>query len=184
MGHAQQAGRHELEHQHEHDQHQHDQRQHDHQHESGQGRGQGQRQGETVPARRGRRCPGRAPTSALLLCGLLGWTIAGWGGPARAISPEAGQPPTARLPGLAAARPEPADPLYFVTISDGVRAFSDTQALRPLEGDPRVVLSTFRHRRIKVIHYTAPLRSAQNDMVLNFDAPGAGRAIVSVELEF
>jgi hypothetical protein len=99
-----------------------------------------------------------------------------------AIQPEPSPPP--RLPGLGAAHAEPADPFYFMALSDQLGSVHREVPVRPLASEPRVVLSGFRHRRIKVIHYATPLRVAQNEMTLNLDAPGAGNAIVSLELEF
>ena len=102
---------------------------------------------------------------------------------ADAVTP--GSAPSVVLPGVAAtATIEPADPLYFINLSHGLQPAVNADVLRAPRGETRIVLSGFRNRSVKVIHYTAPLRVAQNDMVITLDAPGAGRAIVSLELEF
>jgi hypothetical protein len=103
-----------------------------------------------------------------------------------AISPEPAAP-SAALPGIAQRHAEPGDPLYYFSAPAPPRAvepvaFGPTPQL--LVDPPPSFIGGFRSRRIKVIHYATPLRVAQNDMVLNLDAPGAGNAIISLELEF
>jgi hypothetical protein len=106
--------------------------------------------------------------------------------PAVAISPE----PDARsatLPGIGHGHTEPGDPLYYFSAPAPPHAappvvFGPTPQL--LVAPPPSIIGGFRSRRIKVIHYATPLRVAQNDMVINLDAPGAGNAIISLELEF
>ena len=41
-----------------------------------------------------------------------------------------------------------------------------------------------RKRPLKVLDYSAPIRTRQGDLTLNLEAPGAGRAILSLGLEF
>lgn len=79
----------------------------------------------------------------------------------------------------------PGDPLYFIRLSTSHAPTLAVDALRPsAAGADGRIWGGFVNRRIKVIHYTAPIRLNQNDMVLNLDAPGAGRAILSLELKF
>lgn len=40
------------------------------------------------------------------------------------------------------------------------------------------------HRSLKVLDYSTPIRTRQGDLTLNLEAPGAGRAILSLGLEF
>jgi hypothetical protein len=40
------------------------------------------------------------------------------------------------------------------------------------------------HRSLKVLDYSTPIRTRQGDLTLNLEAPGAGRAILSLGVEF
>ena len=40
------------------------------------------------------------------------------------------------------------------------------------------------HRALKVLDYSTPIRTRQGDLTLNLEAPGAGRAILSLGVEF
>lgn len=103
--------------------------------------------------------------------------------PAAAISPDSASP--ARIPGLAPpADVEPGDPFYLFAGTRGSDSNDTLDLRRSSLAEARFVHFGFRNRQIKVIHYATPLRVAQNDMTLKLDAPGAGRAIVSFELEF
>jgi len=115
--------------------------------------------------------------------GLLALTGAA---PAVAITPETS--PAQAAPGPVAQTAEPAVPAHFLTLSDGygddLEPIAERRALQLAPAPPGLFLGGFRSRRIKVIHYATPIRVNQNEMMLNLDAPGAGRAIISLELKF
>lgn len=79
---------------------------------------------------------------------------------------------------------EPGDPLYLFSMSGRSPVTVDLDLMRGALTDVRHVNFGFRNRQLKVIHYTAPLRVAQQNMTIKLDAPGAGRTIVGVELVF
>ena len=102
---------------------------------------------------------------------------------ALALGPEEGGPPAP--PGIGDLRPgAPAESRYLPALPSAPESVVAADLTRTATLADQRVWGGFSDRRIKAIHYAAAFRVNQSEMRLNFDAPGAGRAIVSLELEF
>jgi hypothetical protein len=114
----------------------------------------------------------------------IGWLIGGAlallaAGPAAAVGPPAPASELSRVPLLG--MQAPGEPVVLGP-SFEARFFAPTVPLRfgPRPGQALY----FNQRTLGRLHYSTPMRIARNDVMLHFEAPGDGIALVEFEIEF